>query len=100
MPRKSSTPSLADRNAAQGGVSAVDRALSLLDAYSPARPLLTLAELGVRLHGLATWWDVLEAAKQTGRLSTADQAAVRAFLEDPEGWSNAKGGKEPAKGSD
>jgi orotate phosphoribosyltransferase len=57
----------------------------------------TLAALGVRLHGLATWWDVLEAAKQTGRLGAADQAAVRAFLEDPEGWSNAHGGKEPAK---
>ncbi|HVJ40854.1 MAG TPA: orotate phosphoribosyltransferase [Dongiaceae bacterium] len=56
-----------------------------------------LAELGVRLHGLATWWDVLEAAKQTGRLNAADQAAVRAFLEDPEGWSNAHGGKEPVK---
>jgi len=57
----------------------------------------TLAALGVRLHGLATWWDVLEAAKQTGRLNAADQAAVRAFLEDPEGWSNAHGGKEPVK---
>jgi len=57
----------------------------------------TLAELGVRLHGLATWWDVLEAAKQTGRLNAADQVAVRAFLEDPEGWSNAHGGKEPVK---
>lgn len=52
MPRKSSTPSLADRNAAQGGVAAVDRALSLLDAYSPTRPLLTLAELAqhTQLH--------------------------------------------------
>ena len=52
MPRKSSTLSLADRNAAQGGVAAVDRALSLLDAYSPARPVLTLAELAqhTQLH--------------------------------------------------
>ncbi|HVJ33740.1 MAG TPA: orotate phosphoribosyltransferase [Terriglobia bacterium] len=57
----------------------------------------TLNALGIRLHGLATWWDVLEAAKQTGRLNDADQRGVRAFLEDPEGWSNAHGGKEPAK---
>ncbi|HVI86919.1 MAG TPA: orotate phosphoribosyltransferase [Dongiaceae bacterium] len=57
----------------------------------------TLSALGVRLHGLATWWDVLEAAKQTGRLNDADQRGVRAFLEDPEGWSNAHGGKEPVK---
>ena len=55
-----------------------------------------LAALGVRLHGLATWWDVLAAARDTGRLSATDQAAVRSFLEDPEGWSTAHGGKEPA----
>ncbi|MDY0884203.1 orotate phosphoribosyltransferase [Dongia soli] len=54
-----------------------------------------LAALGVRLHGLATWWDVLAAARETGRLDAADQAAVRSFLEDPEGWSTAHGGKEP-----
>jgi orotate phosphoribosyltransferase len=53
----------------------------------------TLAELGVRLHGLATWWDVLDAARDTGRLDATAQAKVRAFLEDPEGWSNAHGGK-------
>jgi len=52
-----------------------------------------LAELGVKLHGLATWWDVLEAARETGRISADHQAKVRAFLEDPEGWSNAHGGK-------
>jgi orotate phosphoribosyltransferase len=59
-----------------------------------------LANLGVRLHGLATWWDMLDAAKETGRLNIADQASIRAFLEDPEGWSNAHGGKEPAAGKD
>jgi DNA-binding IclR family transcriptional regulator len=48
VPKKSSTLSLADRNAAEGGVAAVDRALSLLDAFSPADPLLTLAELAAR----------------------------------------------------
>jgi orotate phosphoribosyltransferase len=53
----------------------------------------TLAELGVKLHGLATWWDVLDAAKETGRLDATAQGKVRAFLEDPEGWSNANGGK-------
>lgn len=53
----------------------------------------TLADLGVKLHGLATWWDVLDAARETGRLDTGAQAKVRAFLEDPEGWSNANGGK-------
>jgi orotate phosphoribosyltransferase len=53
----------------------------------------TLAELGVKLHGLATWWDVLEAARETGRLSADHQVKVRAFLDDPEGWSNDHGGR-------
>jgi DNA-binding IclR family transcriptional regulator len=48
MPRKSSILSLADRNAAQGGVAAVDRALSLLGAFTLDEPLLTLAEIAQR----------------------------------------------------
>ncbi len=48
-----------------------------------------LAELGVRLHGLATWWDVLAEAEASGALSGPDLAAVRRFLEAPEGWSGA-----------
>jgi DNA-binding IclR family transcriptional regulator len=48
VPKKSSTLSLADQNAAAGGVAAVDRALSLLDVFSAAEPLLTLAELAAR----------------------------------------------------
>ena len=57
----------------------------------------TLAELGVKLHGLATWWDVVEAARETGRITADAQAKVRAFLENPEGWSAAHGGKTDAK---
>ena len=55
----------------------------------------SLAAVGVRLHGLATWWDVLAAAEETERLDSAGLAAVRAFLGDPEGWSKAHGGKTP-----
>jgi orotate phosphoribosyltransferase len=47
----------------------------------------------VRLHGLATWWDVLAAAEEMGRLDGAGLKAVRAFLDDPEGWSMQHGGK-------
>jgi orotate phosphoribosyltransferase len=53
----------------------------------------TLAELGVTLHGLATWWDVVAAAEEAGRLAAAELDQVRAFLRDPEGWSAAHGGK-------
>jgi orotate phosphoribosyltransferase len=52
-----------------------------------------LAAAGVRLHGLATWWDVLAAAEESKRLDSAGIAAVRAFLDDPEGWSKSHGGK-------
>ncbi|MBM3535605.1 MAG: orotate phosphoribosyltransferase [Alphaproteobacteria bacterium] len=41
---------------------------------------------GVRLHGLATWADVLIAAERRGY--TKDQLdQVRAFLADPDGWA-------------
>ncbi len=53
----------------------------------------TLAELGVRLHGLATWRDMLAEAEASGVLSAADAKDVRGFLDDPEGWSASHGGK-------
>jgi orotate phosphoribosyltransferase len=55
--------------------------------------LETLAKIGVRLHGLATWRDMLAAAEAAGLLDAAGAREVRAFLDDPEGWSSAHGGK-------
>ena len=46
-----------------------------------------LAERGVALHALATWWDVLAVAEEQGALGAEAARQVRAFLEDPEGWS-------------
>ena len=48
MPRKSQTESLADENAAPGGVAAVDRALSLLAAFQDGDAALSLAQLAER----------------------------------------------------
>lgn len=48
MPRKARTASLADAHAATGGVAAVDRALSLLNAFRPGDDALGLAELASR----------------------------------------------------
>lgn len=45
MPKKSRVPSVADANAARGGVAAVDRALSLLSAFRVDHCALTLGEL-------------------------------------------------------
>jgi orotate phosphoribosyltransferase len=52
----------------------------------------TLAELNVRLHYLATWWDVLAAVKKGGYLETAKIAEVEKFLHEPAKWSAAHGG--------
>lgn len=48
MPRPPTQPALADANAAPGGVAAVDRALSLLDAFRPGDRSLALTELALR----------------------------------------------------
>lgn len=51
-----------------------------------------MADLGVRLHYLATWWDVLRVAKETNYLATAQLAEVEKFLHAPAAWSAAHGG--------
>jgi DNA-binding IclR family transcriptional regulator len=48
MPRKSSTPSLADEQAAPGGAAAVDRALSVLSAFRSGDKALSVTELAER----------------------------------------------------
>lgn len=51
-----------------------------------------LAELGVRLHYLATWWDVLALVKKGGYLAPAQIAELEKFLHAPAEWSAAHGG--------
>ncbi|NMK45958.1 IclR family transcriptional regulator [Achromobacter sp. Bel] len=48
MPRKAVTESVADADAAAGGVAAVDRAMSLMAAFTPADRTLSLGELAER----------------------------------------------------
>lgn len=59
--------------------------------------IAALAERGVRLHALATWWDALAVAEERGYLSAEGLATVRAFLQDPDAWSAAHGGKTSAE---
>ena len=59
--------------------------------------LAELAARGVALHGLTTWHDALAVAAERGYLDEAGVAEVRAFLEDPETWSAAHGGKTSAE---
>jgi len=52
-----------------------------------------LAENGLKLHWICTWWDILDAAKASGRFGTETTDAVEAFLNAPLDWSAAHGGK-------
>lgn len=51
-----------------------------------------LANVGVKLHALATWWNVLELAEQEKYFAADELAEVRKFLEQPAAWSAAHGG--------
>lgn len=57
----------------------------------------TLAEAGVKLHALATWWNVLELAEEKAYFAADDLREVRRFLERPHEWSAAHGGIGAAK---
>ncbi|MGQ9365464.1 orotate phosphoribosyltransferase [Azospirillum sp. ST 5-10] len=46
-----------------------------------------LAPLGITLHALADWWDVLEAAGRGGFLDERARAEIHAYLHAPERWS-------------
>ncbi|MEQ8664579.1 MAG: orotate phosphoribosyltransferase [Rhodospirillales bacterium] len=52
-----------------------------------------LSSLGVTLHHLATWRDVLAEAEENGDFPPDSIEGVKAFLDDPVGWSVAHGGK-------
>ncbi len=56
----------------------------------------TMDRIGVKLHYLATWNDVLKAAEEGQHFDQAAIDGVRDFLDDPIGWSAAHGGKELA----
>ncbi|TAK41134.1 MAG: orotate phosphoribosyltransferase [Betaproteobacteria bacterium] len=51
-----------------------------------------LGDLGVRLHHLATWWDVLAVVKKHAYLAPAQIAEIEKFLHAPAAWSAAHGG--------
>jgi orotate phosphoribosyltransferase len=60
------------------------------DIFPDAKKVMT--DLGVRLHHLATWWDVLKVVKQGSYLPGAQVAEVEKFLHAPAQWSAAHGG--------
>jgi orotate phosphoribosyltransferase len=49
-------------------------------------------DLGVELHYLTTFWEVLEAAEKSGDFDKGVLREVEAFLNEPAKWSAAHGG--------
>jgi orotate phosphoribosyltransferase len=64
--------------------------LFFYDIYPEGRTILS--DLGVKLHNLASWWDILAVAKASDRFDAKTLAEVEAFMHDPSGWSKAHGG--------
>lgn len=52
-----------------------------------------LADHGLRLHYLATWWDVLRVCKDERVFDAATLSEVESFLHQPLDWSARHGGK-------
>ena len=63
------------------------------------KSMASLAAEQVTLHWLATWWDVLRVADELGYFTPEQFAAVKAFLDDPDGWSAARGGSRSSASS-
>ena len=49
-----------------------------------------LADHGVSLHHLCTWWDVLAEARRTDAFDAATLREVEVFLNDPRAWQAAR----------
>ena len=52
-----------------------------------------LASLGLAMHALATWKDMLRLSSQESLLSPLDRDVIETFLQDPAAWSAAHGGR-------
>ena len=56
-----------------------------------------LDTMGVTVHSLATWQDVLPVARQSASFKAAELAELETFLADPIRWSHVHGGKSSVK---
>ena len=60
------------------------------DIFSESKAVID--DMGVTLHALATWWDVLKVAQQGGHFELKTMTEVEKFLNDPAKWSLEHGG--------
>ena len=59
---------------------------------------VVMKDLGVRLHALCTWWDVLSVAREQDHFAAATLNEVEKFLHAPAEWSAAHGGVSESAG--
>ena len=52
----------------------------------------TLEKHGIKLHALATWWDVLQVIKDKNYFEKKSIEEIESFLHDPVSWSSQHGG--------
>ena len=52
----------------------------------------TMEDIGIELHHMATWWDVLRVCKENNYFDTNTLSEIESFLHDPIGWSSQHGG--------
>ena len=67
-----------------GGVCDATAVVFFYDIYPDTRD--RLADHGLALLQLCTWWDVLEEARSAGDFDAGTLDAVETFLRDPAGW--------------
>ncbi len=63
--------------------------LLVIFSHGHASSAAAMKEMGVNLHALCTWRDILDVAREKKYADTETLAAVEDFLKDPEGWSDA-----------
>lgn len=52
----------------------------------------TLKDFGLKMHSLATWWDVLKVARDQNYFAESTLKEVESFLHNPMEWSASHGG--------
>lgn len=68
------------------------RSVFVIFDYATFPTTSLLGPLGVTVHSLATWRDVLEVARECAALPAHEIAELETFLRDPIRWSHAHGG--------
>lgn len=92
-----------------GGRSIVNCCLAIAEAELVARDAFVIFDyetfptrnvldtMGVTVHSLATWQDILVTARESAQFQTRELAELETFLADPVQWSHAHGGKSSIK---